>query len=456
MLAPAGPPPPQHPLHQTGLFPAPGSLPQPHIPQAPVGAAPGTGMPFSGFAQAPGTAGPVVDRGAAAPGAAGTGASAAGGGTAGGAAGAGTTSSAGAAGAGAGGYFGGQTHGQAPLATSHVGAPGNGYPAHGGRSQTGRREGGGKGHFYRGPRPALSMEPVVNLSGSYVKTDGLLPLDEEGFKAAGVLPWRVTVSGSIEVLLGLSRRNELSIFGGMREQNEAPVETALREFRAETNGVLDDGSIVADIRRDLSRGPAVVWMLGGKYALYPFNVGTLSLMTIRQIVDLPVTIPRSITKAQDPAQQGAAGAGGSHTSEMEGARWVDLAALTLSLPRMSFHRFITSMVSSDPAFKAWAQDPVHATSTEPFEVKKCLPCRYWEAGTCAKGDTCDYMHAGQSGKARPARKVCGCTNSFLFARPPPPPPFSSHRSDAVSLTWDTARTGWRARLLTSSNSARYT
>ncbi|KAK9797437.1 hypothetical protein WJX73_004192 [Symbiochloris irregularis] len=120
--------------------------------------------------------------------------------------------------------------------------------------------------------------PPASLTPAAYHSKRLLPIDEAGFKAAGVLLCRI-IAGKPQVLLGKDSLAgyKLALLGGMREvaedRAEGSLDTALREFHEETAGQLEPGKSPERgwLAHALSSS-LVLWVCGlqsnSKYALY--------------------------------------------------------------------------------------------------------------------------------------------------------------------------------------------
>lgn len=119
--------------------------------------------------------------------------------------------------------------------------------------------------------------PVPMPRGAYPYTpylqSALKPGDNDDYAAAGLLAYRVSQSGSIDVLLGRqmargkgpSRRGTWSFIGGKREEVEScSISTAARETHEESMGCLTANWVEATLRAD----PNVLWTPTGGYAIH--------------------------------------------------------------------------------------------------------------------------------------------------------------------------------------------
>eukprot|EP01063_Lacrimia_lanifica_P015532 TRINITY_DN22251_c0_g1_i1.p1 TRINITY_DN22251_c0_g1~~TRINITY_DN22251_c0_g1_i1.p1 ORF type:complete len:537 (+),score=138.54 TRINITY_DN22251_c0_g1_i1:70-1680(+) len=274
-----------------------------------------------------------------------------------------------------------------------------GSAAHAGAKRTSQPE-GKPGKPARGGAGRKEKDTkVAHLSGSYVR-GALMAQEAAGFKAAGVMPWRVAGEGRMEVLMGVSRGGQKELFGGKRERGETAVETAVREFDEESNRVLQDvegKASLAAIAGAMEMGPAV-WILGGKYVMHPFDVNTLNKKLAAALHALPSALPASLRK------HGMRCTG----AEMRSAVWVDFDAL-LSLHEDAKHfRTFMQMIVLDPAFLGWSAAPHDWSDCGPFTPKRCIVCKHHSAGQCTKGSDCHFMHGpGPSKKDAAAEEKGG-------------------------------------------------
>lgn len=100
----------------------------------------------------------------------------------------------------------------------------------------------------------------------YVANSGkLLEKDLKGFKAAGILPMRITPNG-VELLLAVEYRGknlEINLLGGQYNKGESPIQTAKREFIEETSECIP----IKDLEKMLSNSQTI-WIGLGKYVLW--------------------------------------------------------------------------------------------------------------------------------------------------------------------------------------------
>lgn len=122
--------------------------------------------------------------------------------------------------------------------------------------------------------------PKVNVSPhSYITAD-LLEQEVQGYKSAGVLPFRKDENDKVWLLLGVERRKRsdptpyLNFLGGKRDQNDSDaVDTAVRELFEETGKLLAEErvlEIAQSLREKADR--QVMWVAAGKYALLPYEM----------------------------------------------------------------------------------------------------------------------------------------------------------------------------------------
>ena len=114
------------------------------------------------------------------------------------------------------------------------------------------------------------------LKYPYISTD-LKPMESEGFSAAGILPFRRSTEGEIELLLAREWRggsndniggDKLNFLGGKRLKKETTaLECAVSKFLSETGGCIPSNTV-----EDMREGcPLVCWSSHTKYALFFFE-----------------------------------------------------------------------------------------------------------------------------------------------------------------------------------------
>ena len=115
------------------------------------------------------------------------------------------------------------------------------------------------------PKGSAPYRPYV---GSLLKSG-----DRDDYSAAGLLAYRISDVGTVDVLLGRqmargkgpSRRGTWSFIGGKREEHEScSMTTAAREAHEETMGCLTANFVEASLRTD----PKVLWNPIGGYAIH--------------------------------------------------------------------------------------------------------------------------------------------------------------------------------------------
>ena len=176
----------------------------------------------------------------------------------------------------------------------------------------------------------------------------LSPLQCRVCRGAGVLVSRVA-AGGVEVLLGVDARSaKLGPLGGARDALEAPLETALREFREETGDRLS-----AQCARSVAAAVSgACWVSKGDYAWYTVPLERLSSAEQREVADLPATFASWRTSAGSEAAP-------RTWREMRGLRWVSLRQLVEWKPTAKLagswpSRWLMHMVGV-PDFAAWAR-----------------------------------------------------------------------------------------------------
>ena len=122
-------------------------------------------------------------------------------------------------------------------------------------------------------------KPVVQITPSQVFYFEGENLFTKEYRSAGILPFSITPENEIVVLLGKEIRKKKVVwseFGGKIENKidkGDPINTALREFKEETDGLYDEHfpSFYERLTPDKYKGP-VIWNAQGKYVLYLMNV----------------------------------------------------------------------------------------------------------------------------------------------------------------------------------------
>lgn len=190
----------------------------------------------------------------------------------------------------------------------------------------------------------------VNTAAVYVSKD-LMDGDRRGFKAAGVIFYRVLPDGNVTLLLGLELRpfehgQVLNILGGKRDEHEdSPLQTASREFCEECGGIAD----CSYVQRLIDDDSAVqVWYGPGKYVLY--------------LADCP----RSMFEIDDKYNRKPAHERGPY-AEMSHLVWVSWSQLRregefgFALPSVSRHKkfkmsqFLSGIVQSEAIAEIFTQ-----------------------------------------------------------------------------------------------------
>lgn len=176
-------------------------------------------------------------------------------------------------------------------------------------------------------RPRLMLHPPSLCPCS----SPLQPADAQAYKAAGLLPYTATAVGAerwrVDVLLarqgsGKARRQyarALLLLGGKREPCDAsPLETALREAREESQGVLGQpdvcsglGAAAPDADRAAPAPGPVLWQPAGQFALF------LLAVTPAERDALGAAFARRSAAA--------AAAGRADATEVSALEWVPLA-----------------------------------------------------------------------------------------------------------------------------------
>lgn len=176
----------------------------------------------------------------------------------------------------------------------------------------------------------------------------LLPQDESGFKAAGLLLCR-NIKGHACVLLG-KQAGGYALLGGSRDLSESSLMTALREFHEETAGQLHlkQHAFVGYVARNAQ----VIWVGGqqtnAKYALY--------------VVDMDSsTIPMSISHQLESLCQRFASFRGTpswhrlpHTyKETDALSWVVLDGKHLVSPKVRQSPFLAKVLVECEPLRNW-------------------------------------------------------------------------------------------------------
>lgn len=195
------------------------------------------------------------------------------------------------------------------------------------------------------------------MRGSYLRREGLHLEEDVAYEVAVLLPFRECAPGSFdyEVLLGLvpdsmgPGSQMFKYFGGRKDlSDQTALDTAVRRLTQEAGELISDRA-VTDIRMRAQKAGAI-WIRQGRVVVYPVNLGDLAIPNLRQVRDLPGTIP---SVRQSGPRRGC---------ETVGASWVTLSSVLIpaSQPQSRWDPTMAAL-REDAAFQHWTRSPLTAT-----------------------------------------------------------------------------------------------